>query len=177
MLRALRPTAEMDVLDYGCGTGLVTLQFQPHVRRITAADASAGMLRVLGRKLKAAGLNEVRRLRWNAEIQPVPPGRYDLIISTMTFHHLGRITRVLRAFRRALVREGRIAIVDLDAEDGSFHSDPTGVRHKGFSRSALRRRLVSAGFKRVRFRTAHRFDRMTRAGRRSFSVFLALAQK
>ncbi len=177
LLRTLRPTPELDVLDYGCGTGLITLQFLPRVRRITAADSSAGMLRVLGKKLKAAGLTRVRRLRWDAETEPAPPTRYDLILSTMTFHHLGRISRVLRAFRRTLVPGGRLAIADLDAEDGSFHADPRGVRHQGFSRRVLSRRLLSAGFRRVRFSTTHRFSRRTTSGRRRFSAFLLVAEK
>ena len=40
----------MDVLDFGCRTGLLTLALQPHVRTITAVDSSQGMLDVLDTK-------------------------------------------------------------------------------------------------------------------------------
>jgi len=34
----------MTAIDYGCGTGLLTLLIQPHVGRIIGADSSKGML-------------------------------------------------------------------------------------------------------------------------------------
>ena len=44
VLRKIPISKDMDVLDYGAGTGLVTLALQPHVKSITAADSSQGML-------------------------------------------------------------------------------------------------------------------------------------
>ena len=44
----VRLAADMDVLDFGCGTGLLALQLQPYVRSITGVDSSQGMLDVLG---------------------------------------------------------------------------------------------------------------------------------
>lgn len=40
-----------------------------------------------------------------------------------------------------------IAIADLDSEDGSFHTENTGVFHSGFDRSAFLSSAKSAGFK------------------------------
>ncbi|MDD4138360.1 MAG: methyltransferase domain-containing protein, partial [Methanoregula sp.] len=46
--RAIRETVtlrpDMDVLDFGCGTGLLALNLQPHIRTITGVDSSQGML-------------------------------------------------------------------------------------------------------------------------------------
>ena len=42
ILREAQPTSDMDVLDYGCGTGLVSLFLLPHVRSVTGADNSPG---------------------------------------------------------------------------------------------------------------------------------------
>ena len=39
--------ADMAALDYGAGTGLLTLALAARVRRVLAVDASAGMLGVL----------------------------------------------------------------------------------------------------------------------------------
>jgi predicted TPR repeat methyltransferase len=47
----VRLATEMDVLDFGCGTGLLALQLQPYVRSITGVDSSQGMLDVLGSKI------------------------------------------------------------------------------------------------------------------------------
>jgi hypothetical protein len=38
IIEAAQPSREMDVLDFGCGTGLLTLQLQPLVRSITGID-------------------------------------------------------------------------------------------------------------------------------------------
>lgn len=41
IVRDIRPSNEMDVLDYGTGTGLVGLFLLPHVRSVTGADSSS----------------------------------------------------------------------------------------------------------------------------------------
>jgi ubiquinone/menaquinone biosynthesis C-methylase UbiE len=46
----------MDALDSGCGTGLVSLFLLPHVRSVTGADSSPGMLEVLRKKLDEEGI-------------------------------------------------------------------------------------------------------------------------
>jgi ubiquinone/menaquinone biosynthesis C-methylase UbiE len=47
------------VLDYGAGTGLLTLNLQPQVAAIVAMDSSAGMLEKVTEKLHAAGIRNV----------------------------------------------------------------------------------------------------------------------
>ncbi|MHB0955027.1 MAG: methyltransferase domain-containing protein [Pirellulaceae bacterium] len=51
ILQEARPTNDMDILDYGCGTGLVSLFLLPHIRSVTGADNSPGMLEVLNQKI------------------------------------------------------------------------------------------------------------------------------
>ena len=45
IIGTIQPEPAMDVLDFGCGTGLLTLALQPHVRTITAVDRLAGHAR------------------------------------------------------------------------------------------------------------------------------------
>ena len=47
MIRELRPEGNEIALDYGAGTGLISLELRGHVKRIVAADSSAGMLNIL----------------------------------------------------------------------------------------------------------------------------------
>jgi len=67
---------EMDVLDFGCGTGLVTLQLQPFVRSITGADSSHGMLAVLWAKIERQRLANVSTRRLDIEKGDRLEGRY-----------------------------------------------------------------------------------------------------
>ena len=53
-------TSNMDVLDFGCGTGLLTLRLQPVVRSITGVDSSQGMINVLNAKIDKQKLPNVR---------------------------------------------------------------------------------------------------------------------
>ena len=72
VLRQVRLTPDMDILDYGCGTGLLGLFLLPHVRSVTGADSSPGMLRVLEAKIRAGGLRRMRAQRLDLGHDPVP---------------------------------------------------------------------------------------------------------
>jgi tRNA (cmo5U34)-methyltransferase len=140
-------TPDMDVLDFGCGTGLLTLALQPHVRNVTGADASAGMLRVLEQKVSQTGLSSVTPYLLDAAHPLSAAGSFDLLTSSMTLHHVRDLPALLREFRSILRPGGRVALADLDREDGTFHApEVTDVHHLGFERSDVRRLLSAAGF-------------------------------
>jgi ubiquinone/menaquinone biosynthesis C-methylase UbiE len=171
-------TPDMDVMDFGAGTGLVTLALQPHVRSITAADTSTGMLAVLKQKADAAGFENVRTLLWDFENDAPPDACFHVIVSSMTLHHVPETARLIGILRGLLHPGGVIAIADLDAEDGSFHPDKTGVEHFGFDRGALKRMFENAGLRDVRESTAFTFSKVVSSGEtREFSVFLISGTK
>ena len=148
-------TSSMDVLDFGCGTGLLTLAVQPHVRRITGADSSAGMLGVLAQKVKTLGLDTVTPYLLESESSLASAGEFDLITSSMTLHHVRDLSALFAQFRALLRPGGRVALADLDTEDGTFHKpDVTDVFHLGFDRDALGSQLAAAGFDDIRHTTA-----------------------
>jgi hypothetical protein len=90
----------------------------------------------------------------------------------MAMHHVRDTETLVRAFADLLVPGGRVALADLDLEDGSFHPPQTeGVFHHGFDRDALRAMLERNGFSDVEFRTA---QELQRDGQR-YSVFLVTA--
>ena len=169
---------EFLAMDYGAGTGLVTLRILPLVGRVVAVDASPGMLAVLEEKIAKTGLKNVAVRLWDVESDPLPAERYDVIISTMTFHHLKEIPPVLARFHELLAPGGQMAVADLDTEAGDFHADPTGVWHFGFDREELRSQFEASGFSRVSVSTAHRLERPGSGGQlKQFSFFLLTAAK
>ena len=48
--RQIRLTSGMNVMDFGCGTGLLTIELLPLVRSVTCVDSSPGMLDILNMK-------------------------------------------------------------------------------------------------------------------------------
>jgi len=167
---AVALTGDLSVLDFGCGTGLVTLALAPLVGAITGADTSSGMLATLADKARAqAVLVALRQLAAGSDLDLGGP--YDLIVSSMTLHHVADVAALFRQFRQHLRPGGRLALADLDQEDGSFHDDATGVQHAGFSRADIRTWLADAGLVEIEIRTAT----VTRKEDRDYPVFLALA--
>lgn len=168
----------MRVLDYGCGTGLVSLALRPYVQSVIGLDGSAGMIAVMNEKIRSGGLQhcEGRAFDPNAELLPgIPDASLDLIVSTMTFHHVPDIRAVLKEFRRALTPSGQVCVLDLATEDGSFHEDPnSGAVHKGFSAEELHAAFSAVGLNDIRVTTAFVHTRPSTG--RSYPVLMALGR-
>jgi len=178
IIREAAPSRDMDVLDFGCGTGLVTLRLQPLVKSVTGVDSSQGMLGVLREKAGAQGLANVRTLLVDFEKGARIEGVFHLIVSSMTLHHVPGTAPLFRQWRELLVPGGMLCVADLDAEDGSFHGDNTGVFHFGFDREHLKKLLRETGFHDIRDTTATTMMRdVAGGGKREFPVFLITGRK
>lgn len=161
--------SDMAVLDFGAGTGLLSLALLPHVRAITAMDASGEMLRVLTDKLAAAGIQSVRTLHADIAGGEALAAEFDLVVSSMALHHVQDVPSAIRRLRAGLKPGGWLALADLDQEDGSFHGEnSSGVYHTGFARKDLIAWFVAANLSEVTLRIAHRIDR----GGRRYEVLL-----
>lgn len=168
---SVRPTESTRLLEYGAGTGLVSQCLADHVGPVTLADPSAGMREVIGDKIAAGTLPAGTRV-WELDLtdDDVPAEQFDLIVTVMTLHHIHDLAPVLSGFASLLAQGGDLCVVDLEAEDGSFHdSDDDFDGHHGFDRADLADQLASAGFSEVRFEDCHEVEKN---GRR-FPLFLA----
>lgn len=177
VIATARPDAGTDALDFGCGTGLVTLGLQPLVRSITGVDSSAGMLAGLEAKAAARGLANVAWRHVDVDAGDAIPGRYHLVVCSMALHHVQGVPAALAAWRAVLLPGGQVCVADLDPEDGSFHGDMAGVHHRGFDRGWLGDRLGEAGFTAATFTTVSAVERPAAdGGVRRFPVFLVHAR-
>lgn len=171
--RKIKLTPSMDVLDFGCGTGLLTMQLQPFVRFITGVDSSQGMLDVLKTKIKKHNLTNVKTCYLDIEKDGVLEGSYNLITSSMTFHHMKKIRPVLDQFYKILLPTGNLCIADLDIDDGQFHENNDGVFYSGFDREGLSNIFREAGFRDIKYQTAARVTKpVNSGGNREFTIFL-----
>lgn len=163
----------MTALDFGCGTGLVTLQLAPRVAHVVGADSSRGMLDVLEGKARSGSVGNVATQLVDLDRGDVLEGEYDLVVSTMALHHIRDVPALLRLSAQVLKPGGRICLADLDSENGEFHANNDGVFHFGFDRDALKRSLSEAGFSGLTDSTAAEVTKPSADGTlRTFSVFL-----
>lgn len=168
----------MNVLDFGCGTGLLTLHLQPLVRTIIGADSSRAMLEQLNAKIGAAQLDNICSMFLDPDQEGPIQGKYHLVVSSMALHHIADLDRLFTRLTAPLLPGGLLCLADLDLEDGRFHEDNTGVHHFGFDRKALAAKITAAGLVDVHDCTASEIVKPIKdGGIGRFSVFLLTARK
>lgn len=178
ILDTVAVTKEMDVLDFGCGTGLVSVRLHDQVRSVTCADNAPGMLETLEAKVQANGIENIKTLYVDITSGARLDGRFDLVVSNMAFHHIEDIDGLLAQFADVLVKGGHACVADLDLENGKFHADSSGVFHNGFDREAMRHSFERAGFEDVHVRTAATMEKPDVDGNlRDFTIFLTSGRK
>jgi len=139
--------ANMHIMDFGSGTGLLLERIAPFVNKITAIDISTSMNDQLNKKRDHLSCEvDIRELDLeSADIDQ----RFDGIVSSMTMHHVQDIESMFVKFYAALKDDGILAIADLDKEDGSFHTEDTGVHHHGFDRDVIVSAAKRADFREI----------------------------
>jgi len=135
------------VLDYGCGTGLISFNLLDVVGSITFIDNSDEMLSIINNKIKLLYEeidylinNDIFSNTHSLEI-------FDCIYTSMVLHHVVDIDSLGIRFNQLLKKNGILCIVDLTTDDGTFHMNEPGFNgYNGFDPLALSNRLKKYGF-------------------------------
>ena len=175
--KAVPLSANMNALEIGCGTGLLSFALQEDLRQITLADTSQGMLDVLSEKIAASGVTNMRPVRLDLSTDPLPAEKYHITYSLMVLHHIHDAKGILSKFHHILEPKGYLLVADLDKEDGSFHTDGSTDVHLGFDQSELQKWVEDAGFGSVQFSIAYEIKKEINGKEKVFPVFLMVAQK
>jgi len=171
LLKNIDLNHDMQVMDFGAGTGLITSQIARHVKQVTAVDVSPAMLEQLADKLST--FDNINILCQNILKEPLNI-QFDLIVSAMAIHHIENTDNLLKQFSLLLKPGAKIALADLDKEDGSFHpADIQGVYHNGFERDDFKRLLEQNNFTDIKITTAHKVSKNGTI----YPVFLATATR
>jgi SAM-dependent methyltransferase len=166
-------------IELGAGTGLLGLAIRRllgpgSLTELLLTDTSGGMLDVAAAKIRDQRRTGVRTARYDIAVDPPPDGApFDLALSLLVLHHVEDTAAVLRAIHGLLRSGGRLALSDLDTEDGSFHdADAEGIHHHGFDRGRLEALAGDAGFFEIRITTAGTTEREGR----TYPLFLMTAR-
>jgi cyclopropane fatty-acyl-phospholipid synthase-like methyltransferase len=171
IVKNIELTSQMEVMDLGAGTGLLSYFIAPHVSKIIAVDNSPSMLNEF--KEKASQFQSDTQIVLADISKDEINLTFDAIISSMTIHHVEDTKAIFSKLYNMLNKNGSIALADLDTEDGSFHSDNAGVYHYGFNRDELEVIAKEVGFKNIKFSLASTINKP----QATFTVFLMTAVK
>lgn len=165
------------VLDYGSGTGLLGYKAIKLVKEVSFCDNSAGMLEQVKKKSKFYGYQNVKIIHSDFLVDDLPDARFDLILSMLVLHHVENIDLLLSKFHKLLNPGGMFCWIDLDKEDGTFHSNNSGIAHFGFSKEQVKKDLLNNGFSILSYSNTITIPKETEKGERNFPIFVAVGIK
>jgi ubiquinone/menaquinone biosynthesis C-methylase UbiE len=149
---AIGPTKTTEILDVGCGPGILVAALAEEVREVVAFDLTPEMLEKAQQRCQKAGLRNVRFELGRAEALPFPPEGFDAVVTRATLHHFPDPQRVVREMARVVRPNGKLVLADVvsseDTEEADLHNalevlrDPTHVRM--LSASQIRRLIEAA---------------------------------
>ena len=129
------------LLDFGCGTGLVSLPIADKLQALKLYDASEKMSLKVSEKVEALNLA-------NAEVVSLESiEKVDLIILVQVLLHEKEIAPLLKNLYQLLNPKGQLIIVDFDLLD----TDKKDLLvHPGFNQELLSESLEKIGFNNIK---------------------------
>jgi len=169
----LRPLAGLDVLDVGCGAGLLSEPLARMGARVTGLDASADLIAVARAHAAELGLDGTQGLALDYRCGAVETlategaaaqgatgaGRYDLVTALEIVEHVADLPAFLGALATLVRPRGRVVLSTLNRSVRSFATAIVGAEYvlrllprgthdwrRFLTPQELSRALVAAGF-------------------------------
>ncbi len=143
LARGLVPLLELgDVLDVGCGDGVLASLVAPRSRSYTGLEKSPKVLEAARRRL--AGLPRVELVQGAMEALPFPAERFDAVLLFHVLTYAREPLAALSEAARVLRPGGRLVAVTLAAHEHLPTTERYGHVLPGFSPAQLRTSLTKA---------------------------------
>lgn len=165
-------------MEFGCGTGLVSFNLSDKFDHITLIDTSEGMIEKLKQKILDSGLKNMTAVQTDINSCSELQDKFDVIYTSMALHHIIDTKATLKKLYGLLKDEGYICIVELDAEDGSFHKQEKDFNgHNGFDQQQLKKLLEELGLKNIVTDTFYKDKKVEDDLTIEYSLFLMTGEK
>lgn len=141
------------LLDFACGTGIVTEKFQDHFDSVTGIDINQTFLDMFNRRVN--GQSYLLDILEPQDLTFL--GKFNMIMCTIAYHHFEDYEAITRKLVTLLDTDGYLVIVDFynpDVEHVTSALGNSAVRHMGgLKKSALTQTLTKAGLSEVSIST------------------------
>ncbi|WP_251521417.1 class I SAM-dependent methyltransferase [Staphylococcus sp. HKU1] len=150
--KLLDTTQYESLLDYGGGTGLVTLSIDHHFKSVILIDSSEQMVNVFKEKYKALDKDNMQGfvgdILTDSNIA-TEKEQYDVIFLSLVLLHSGDYQQLLKQLEPQLKQNGMFIIVDFDKNDKVSHP----AVYNGFHQSEIKQTLETIGLKDIHTHT------------------------
>lgn len=137
-----------NILEFGCGTGLLSFYLRHETSHFTLLDASMGMIEVVKQKIETQHATNFTAIHGDLSSPALQDESFDVIYSSMSLHHVADIEHVGKRFGELLQAHGYLCIIDLTEEDGAFHQGEQDFHgHHGFNVKTLAETLSHYGLR------------------------------
>jgi 2-polyprenyl-3-methyl-5-hydroxy-6-metoxy-1,4-benzoquinol methylase len=174
------PGGGQRLMDYGCGTGLLSIPLAQTADFVYAVDSSQGMLEVVDQKVCQGGLTNVKTCCIDLSVDSLTVNSpLDGIVTAMALHHVVDLETLFACFFDLLRPGGMLVVFDLEKEDGSFHRSHGGaaVPHHGFRRYEMEGVLKQTGFSLQSMERLLSIRKDVDGEERDYPVFMLVAER
>ncbi|WP_216731924.1 class I SAM-dependent methyltransferase [Streptococcus mitis] len=157
--------SDKEILDFGGGTGLLTLPLAKQVKSVTLVDISEKMLEQARLKAEQQDIKNIQFLEQDLLEKPLEQ-EFDLIVVCRVLHHMPDVDATLSLFHQHLMADGQLLIADFTK---------TETNHHGFELVELENKLAQFGFSSIDSQILYSSEDLFQGN--YSELFLTVAQK
>lgn len=151
----LRNSHYRSLIDYGSGTGLISLELSDLVESILLVDSSKQMLEVAKTKISHRGITNAKVL-YSDFTKGTPELKADIVLLSQVLLHIPDTEKILQELFNILSSGGKLILIDFDKNENIDHPNV----HNGFSHEELNKMLSQVGFTSIDVRTFYHGKRI-----------------
>ena len=161
-------------IEYGSGTGLLAFEMRDDISKIYLYDESEQMTKVAQEKADKQQIKSLVPIQSNILKDPLPKDKVDFIFILLTLHHIVELDDLYNKFHQMLNPNGKLAIIDLVEDDGSFHDYDFGG-YNGFNRQELEARLLDNNFQATQYEICYEITKKDTG--KQYPLFLSISER